>query len=331
MHFGYYLGKVCFLLFLFIGSANAASICVYDPSGKSGDYYRILNDYVLEASAWGVTVESKPFTDELNAVQAYEAKQCDGVLATGVRLQRFNNFPTTIEAIGALTNYTLLEDMLRTLSTSKGAAKMLKVGEHETIGIIPVGAAYLFLHDRSIDTVGELAGKKIATLTYDKPSMVMVDKVGAVPVSADLSSIGPKFNNKNVDACYISAPAYAPFELETGLGANGGIIKLPLAQATLQLLLRTDGLPTDFGAKSRAFFFSKFTDALDVVKKAEKSIPNKYWIELPADSLPDYDELFQKTRVELKGSAYNSAMLSVMKKLRCAKDSTRFECAENKE
>lgn len=331
MHLFVNIGKTFLLLVLFIGSANAASICVYDPSGKSGDYFRILNDYVLEASGWGVDIELQAYTDELNAVQAYEAKQCDGVLATGVRLQRFNNFPTTIEAIGALGTYSLLEDMLKTLSTSAGAAKMLKVGDHETVGIVPVGAAYLFLRDRSIDTVAELAGKKIATLTYDKPSMTMVDRVGAVPVAADLSSIGPKFNNKTVDACYISAPAYAPFELERGLGSNGGIIKLPLAQATLQLLVRTDGLPADFGAKSRVFFFSKFNDALQVVKKAESNIPSKYWIELPEESLPDYDELFQSTRVQLKGNAYHTAMLSVMKQLRCAKDSSRFECAENKE
>ena len=30
-------------------------------------------------------------------------------------------------------------------------------------------------------------------------------------VPADLGSLGPMFNNGDVDACYVSAPAYAPF------------------------------------------------------------------------------------------------------------------------
>jgi hypothetical protein len=322
-----------FVFHSFTSMAHATTICVYDPSGKSGDFYRIMKDFSLEAAGWGSEIELSAFTDELIAVQAYEAGQCSGVLATGVRLQRFNNFPTTLEAIGALTEYGLLKDMLKTLSTSKGAAKMLKAGEHETMGILTVGAAYMFLRDRSIDTVGELAGKKIATLTYDKPSMAMVKKVGAVPVPADLSSIGPKFNNGSVDACYISAPAYAPFELERGLGTNGGIMRLPLAQATLQLLVKSDEFPAGFGTKSRQYFFSKYDEAMSVVTKAEAAIPSKYWIELPKDSLPEYDKLFQSTRIQLRDveKSYDGRMLKVMFQLRCKRDPSRVECLENLE
>ena len=37
-------------------------------------------------------------------------------------------------------------------------------------------------------------------MDYDKPSVVMVEKIGAIMVPADLGSIGPKFNNGDVDA-----------------------------------------------------------------------------------------------------------------------------------
>ena len=96
-------------------------------------------------------------------------------------------------------------------------------------------------------SISDPEGKRIATMDYDKAAPVMVDRVGAIMVPADLGSIGPKFNNGDVDACYVSAPAYAPFELHRGLGANGGVIKYPIAQATLQLMVRHEKFPEAFG------------------------------------------------------------------------------------
>ena len=222
---------------LWMTSASAQSVCVFDPAGKAGDYYHLLDQYALEASSWGVALDVKVYTDEETAVKDYEAKQCDAVVATGVRLQRFNSFPTTIEAIGGLPDYSLLKDMVRTLTTSKGAAKMLSQSGNATVGIIPIGAVYLLVRDRSVDTVAELAGKKIATMDYDKTSVVMVEKIGAIMVPADLGSIGPKFNNGDVDACYVSAPAYAPFELSKGL-YNRWYCEARLA--TMQVLAREE-------------------------------------------------------------------------------------------
>ena len=324
---------VVFGLLMTSGTATAETLCVFDPVGKSGDYYRIAKDYVLEAGSWGVSLEIKAYTDEETAVKDYEAGQCDAVVATGVRLQRFNNFPTSIEAIGALSDYQLLENMVRTLTTSAGAAKKMSKDGHETVGIIPVGAVYLFVRDRNIDTVAELAGKRIATMDYDKPSLVMVERVGAIMVPADLGSIGPKFNNGDVDACYVSAPVYQPFELWKGLGSSGGVVRLPIAQATLQVMVRSDRFPADFGAKSRQFFWTTFDESLRLIQKAEADIPSKYWIDLPASSTPGFDDMFQATRIELRDNhnAYHPQMLTVMRQLRCKSDASRAECAEKKE
>ena len=312
--------------------AQAATLCVYDPGGKTGDYYRMLEQLSLQASGWGTEVELKTYTDEATAVNDYRAKSCDGVLATGVRLQKFNKFPTTIEAIGGLPNYALLKQILSTVTRSKGASRKLVSGEHETAGIISIGAAYLFVRDRSIDTVSELSGKRIAAFDYDKPSIVMVERVGAIMVPADLGTLGPKFNNGDVDACYVSAPAYGPFELEKGLGNNGGIVRLPLAQATLQLVIRRSSFAEGFGSKARNFFLGQYEEALRIVQNAEKNIPAQYWIDLPKESLPGFDDLFQSSRITLRDrGAYDGKMLNVMFTLRCKQDSGRAECAEGKE
>ena len=313
--------------------ASAKTLCAYDPGGKSGDYFKILEDYALQSPSFGAPIEIRAYTDEETAVKDYEAGQCDAVMATGVRLQRFNRFPTSIEAVGALPKNSQLKQMVKTLATNeKAKSKMTSIG-HETAGIVPIGPVYLFVRDRNIDTVSELAGKKIATLDYDRPSVVMVNEVGAIMTPADLGTLGPKFNNGEVDACYISAPAYKPFELEKGLGSTGGIVKLPLAQATLQILIHQDRFPTGFGEKSRKYFYGKFDEAMSLVQKAEAGIPNKYWINLPADKIPDFDDMFLDVRLTLrdKEKSYDSGMLKAMRILRCKDEPNRAECAEKKE
>lgn len=315
-----------------LGWSASHRLCVYDPVGRVGDYFGLLQKYSLEASTWGVDLELQPYTDEATATRDYEAGSCEGVLATGVRLQRFNNFPSSIEAIGALPTYVHLEDMIRTITTSDAASRKMVKGEHETVGIVPAGAVYFFVRDRNRDTVAELAGLRIATMDYDKASPKMVDRVGAVRVPADLHSIGPRFNNGDADACYVSAAVYQPFELWRGLDPSGGIVRLTLAQATLQLMVRSAGFPADFGARSRAWFLEHFDDALAPTRKAEASIPHKYWIDVPVSAMPDFEELFQGVRLQLRDSgAYDPMMLTVMRKLRCHLESKRAECGEQKE
>lgn len=319
-------------LSLTMGSAQAATICAYDPAGKSGDFFRLLGDYALEAGKWGATIELKAYTDEETAAKDFEAGQCDGVVATGVRLQRFNNYSSTLEGIGALPTYSNLRSMVKSIAKYDGIAKGMKKGGYETVGIIPAGAVYLFVRDRSIDTVQELAGKRIATMDYDKAAPYMVNKVGAIVVPADLGSIGPKFNNGDVDICYMSGPGYGPFELHRGISGNGGVIRAPFAQATFQVLVNTSKFPADFGAKSRQYWADNFDNALAAVKKTESAIPAGKWIEIPPERLSEWDAMFQDVRVELRDKgAYNGTMLNLMKKTRCYSDKSRAECADTRE
>jgi hypothetical protein len=313
-------------------TAEAATICAYDPAGKAGEYHGLLEEFALEAQGWGETIEIKAYTDEETAANDYEAGNCDGVVATGVRLQRFNRFPSTIEAMGALPDYTLLGQLITTLANSDGAAKKLVKDGNETVGFIPVGAVYLFVRDRNVDTVPELAGKRIATMDYDKAAPAMVERVGAVMVPADLGTIGPKFNNGAVDACYMSAPAYEPFELHRGIGDGGGVLKRPLAQATLQVMVRQSAFGDGFGKKSRKWFAGKFDEAVKVVQKTEAAIPASAWVEIPDAEADGWSQMFREVRVGLrdKGS-YDGQMLKVMKQLRCKADSSRAECADSLE
>jgi len=308
--------------------AQASSkLCVYDPAGRSGDYFAMVQSFADEHPQYDLEV--KPYTDEELAARDYDAKHCSGVMATGARLQRFNNFSSTLEAIGALPEYRDLTAMVVYGLQDRRAENLVK-GEHETVGFIPVGAVYLVVRDRNINTVGELAGKKIATLDFDKASPVMVDKVGAIGVPADLGTLGPKFNNGDVDAVYVSAPAFEPFELQKGIGSKGGVLKYPLAQATLQLMVRSSDLPDDFGKTSRAWFAEHVDDGVAIAKKAESGIPASSWVTV--EGTEDFDDMFIDVRVALRNAGtYNGTLLSDMRKTRCYRDKSRPECVEKRE
>lgn len=316
-----------------LAQAETRSICAYDPAGRSGEYFAILEDYALEAKTWGVDIDVKTYTDEETAAKDYEAGKCDGVVATGVRLQRFNRFSSTVEAIGAVTDYSIMKMLVTSFVKYPSAAARLRNGEHETVGILPAGLVFIFMRDRSVDTVAELAGKRIATMDYDKAAPVMVDRVGAIMVPADLGSFGPKFNNGNVDACYMSALAYQPFELWRGMNGGGGVVDLPLAMASLQIMVRHERFPADFGAKSRAWFAGQFDRAKAAVQRDQAKIDKKYWITIPPADMPAFEDLFLQVRLDLrdKHNAYDANMLSVLRKLRCAKMPGRSECVEKKE
>ncbi|MEQ1570992.1 MAG: putative solute-binding protein [Myxococcota bacterium] len=316
-----------------VARAESRAICVYDPAGRSGDYFTLMSKYATAASTWGVEVEVRPYTDEETAAKDYEAGVCDGVVATGVRLQRFNRFASTFEAIGGLPDYAMTKAMVNTLATSAGAAPKLSQNGNTVVGFVPIGAVYLFVRDRNVDSIGELAGKRIATMDYDAASKVMVDRVGAIMVPADLGSIGPKFNNGDVDACYVSAPAFKPFELQRGIGTKGGVLRAPLAQATLQVMIREARFPEGFAAKSRTDLAARFDEALALVTKAESGIPASSWIDVPKATLVEWDGMFQGVRLKLRDEkkTYDGEMLRVMRQLRCSRDATRSECAEAKE
>jgi hypothetical protein len=97
-------------------------------------------------------------------------------------------------------------------------------------------------------------------------------------------------------------------------------------------MVRAPLYPAGFGARSRAWFLDQFDRALAPTLKAEAGIPAKSWIDLPASSMPDFDELFQSVRVQLRDAgAYDPMMLSVMRKLRCHATPSRAECGEQRE
>ena len=332
--------KLCIYLFSLVLSAFTSvqasemptrTFCVFDPIGVKGPAYQGMLDYKAAALAWGVMLNLQVHTSEAVALADFKAGLCDAVGLTGTRIRPFNKFTATIEAVGAIDNYQQMRKLVGMLAHPK-ASKYMVEGNYEVAGIMPAGAVFVFVRDKAINSVKAAAGKRLATLDYDTASMKVVKHIGATMVPVSIATFAPRFNNGFVDLAYAPAIAYEPFEMYKGMGDKGGILRFNLAQMNGQLILRKDKFPEGFGQSSRDYAYSHFNKALEHIIAAEKGIPEKYWVDLPAEKHTEYKEMLRQVRLELRDEGvYDKRMLKILFKLRCRTNPSHYECAERLE
>lgn len=308
--------------------AETRTLCVFDPSGANGQIFQLMKDFALEVMPLGVRLDARPYTDEATAARDLQAGQCDAALLTGTRVRPFHRFASTLEALGALPDEPVTRHVLQSLARPAATA-LMRNGDYEIGGLFPGGSVYLFVSDRALDSVGALAGRKIATLSHDEAARTMVERVGAAATAADVGTFAGLFNNGSVDICYAPAYAYEALELHKGIGAEGGIIRYPVAQLTMQLILRAERFPGDFGARARALASKHFDRALELSRTAEARIPAGHWIDIPAADRARYDDMLRDVRVALRDGPgiYDATALRLLRKARCKQDAARAECA----
>ncbi|XID74907.1 putative solute-binding protein [Alkanindiges sp. WGS2144] len=313
--------------FTLSNSAQAQTFCVFDLLGAAGDSYALMKDYALAAKGWGANVELKPYTDERVAAEDFKAGKCDGVSLTGMRGRQFNSFTGSIDAIGAIPTAKVAQSVMQLMASPKLSKNMVN-GSYEVVGVVPLGAAYLFVNDRSMNTIAKAAGKKVAVLDYDKAQAKMVQQIGAQPVSSDVTNFGSKFNNGQVDIIGAPAIAFKPLELHKGLGSKGAIVRFPVLQVTGNVIIRKDKFPADYSQKSRTWIASQLPRMMSLLNKQEAGIPAKYWMDIPANDKIGYIKLMRESRIALtKEGLYNKSMMSLLKRARCQAEPSSFECA----
>lgn len=309
----------------------AQQVCVFDILGAQGEAFGMMKDYALAATKLGASLQLKAYTDERTASEDFKAGQCDAVLITGMRARQFNLFTGSLDSLGAIPTTQVMEKVMATLANPALAPKMTQ-GKYEVAGVSPAGAAYIFVKSRSINNIKALAGKKIAIFDYDKSQAIMVQKIGAQPVSSDITNFAAKFNNGAVDVIAAPALGYKPLELFKGLGKDGAIVRFPIIQLTYQLIINKEKFPADFGQKSRVYWEGQLPRALGMIKKAEAGIPAATWMDLPPADKDGYVVLMRESRISLtKDGIYDPTMMKVLKKSRCAVSSSDAECSQNLE
>ncbi|CBL47254.1 RND type efflux pump involved in aminoglycoside resistance [gamma proteobacterium HdN1] len=325
-------GTFLFAIFAFTPDIGVSAelvtrpFCIFDMIGKSGPVYGAMQDYRLAAINWGADLEMKSFIDEKVVAEEFKTDKCDIVAISGVRGRIFNSFTGTLDSLGAIPSYKVLRVVLEKL-TSPQLAPLMKNGDYEVAGISPAGAAYMFVNDRSIDTVSALSGKRIGVLDFDKSQTVMVESVGASPVTVTFANVAGMFNNNAVDVIAAPAVAYQPLELHKGLGSKGGVINYSIVQSTLQIFIKSSRFPPGFGQKSREYMYSQYDKNMREIDNYTNSIEQERWVEISDADKTSYQEMFRTTRLKLRDmKIYNGKMLTFLSRVRCSMESALPEC-----
>ena len=311
------------------GETIERKVCIWDLAGRNGPIFQAAQDQRTRIMQYGVEIQLEPYTNEGVMVDALKSERCDAALMTGLRARLFNTYTGTVDAIGAVPSLKHMRTLLKVLAHPSSADKMVS-GEYETLGIAPGGAAYVFVNDREINPLAKAAGKKVAVLNYDETQAEMVAQVGATPVPTDITRAPKMFNNGVVDVLAAPLVAYEVMELYKGMEPDGGIINLPLAQITMQLIGRDDRFPPEVAQVVREAFYNNFDRITERLHGYSSKVPDKWWIEIPPEDKQEYENMMQQARNKLrKDDYYAGAMLDLQRRIRCKYDASRAECTQN--
>ena len=306
-------------------------MCVFDLLGKAGESYKFLEEWALVSKKWGAQVQLISFQDEDLADKAFQNDKCDAVYMTSMRARTYNKFAGSIDALGGVPSNKIAQKAVEYVLDPRNTKRMtttLQGDSYEVAGIGLIGSAYIFVKDRSLNTIEKAQGKKFAILHYDWAQRVMVERVGAVPVMSDISNFIKKFNTGEVDVVAAPAYAYKPLEIEKGLGSKGAMLNFPVVNVTADLIVRPERFPAQFGEQSRQWFLQKIPQSFAMVQRLEAAIPSKIKMQLSKEDKEKYQRLLREGRIDLtKQGVYDPGMMRVLKKARCTVERTNFECS----
>lgn len=311
--------------------AQAQTLCVFDLGGSSGDITALMKDYVLAARSWGGNLTLKSYKSETQAVSDFKSGQCSALGATSFSTMEFNNYVSTISAIGAVPSNAIAKNVLSLMGNPKLSNDMVQ-GPYEAAGVIPIGAAYFVVKDRSINTLAKAEGKRVGVLKVDPAQARMLQKVGGKPVYITYDNAVPKLLNNEIDILPAPAIAYEALEVYRAMGSQGGIAKFPISFMTGNLIIKKDEFPQGFGQKSRVWIANQVPRYMGLLNRYESAVPANYWFNISNEDKVGYLRIMRQMRMEfVRNKTYNPKMIGLLKKLRCQQDPSNFECALNDE
>lgn len=307
------------------------TVCIFDLLGRAGESFKLMEEWVLASKGWGVNIKLIAYQQEEQADRDFKNGKCDGVAMTTMRAREYNKFAGSIDALGGVPSNQIAQRAITYALDQRNAKRLVstvKNEKYEVVAIAPLGIAYLFVRDRSINTIEKGKGKKFAYLHYDVAQKIMIERVGAVGVPSDISTFVGKFNRGEVDL--IGSPAYAfkPLEIYKGLAKNGAMLNFPLINVTGDLIIRQSKFPVGFGQNSRVWSLKQLPKAFNTIRRLEAEIPAHYKLAISTEDKMRYQKILRDGRIELtKRGIYDPVMMRVLKRARCTEERTNFECS----
>lgn len=312
-------------------TSYAQKVCVFDPAGTQGDQYSLMKDYALAAKRWGADITLKAYVNDQKATDDFVDGKCDGLLSIGYRVRQFNKFTGSIDSFGQVPSNNMAKKLIGLMANPKLAPEMVD-RNMEIAGVSALGMLYPMTNDRSINTMLKMMGKRFGILDFDITEKTTVEKLGGIPIMTNLAGIGSMFNEGKLDLVFLPAYAYQALGISKGMGANGAIAKYPVAYLTMQIVVRRDKFPENYGQRSRTWFAEQQDRIFKNNQRLEDSIDPRLWENLPDLDKKGYDRILRQVRVDfVQKGVYSKHMASIAKKMRCIDDSNNAECSLNDE
>ncbi|MEO4158748.1 putative solute-binding protein [Acinetobacter pittii] len=322
--------KICLALILSITAvaswAEDQVWCAYDPIGSQGDITRRLNDIRLYAQQYQVKFKVVTYQKEQQAIQAFDDGKCSGLAASNFNTYRYNQFMGSTAGIGLIPNNRTAKSFLQLLNHPT-IEKRLVSKNYEAIGMIPIGTAYMVLKNKNLSRVAQIRNQRIGVLPNNPPQQALVRSVGAQPVYVDLSNAIAQFKQNKIDI--IAAPVYGllPYNLQKEFGPDTQVINFPLAYFGVNLIIKPQAYPANFGRKIRGWFVQNSQLLTNRATQWENHLPAYYWVDVSFYEKQSYDVMVAKIRNQYVLSGYYDAyFVQLMKRLRCMDDPRYFEC-----
>ena len=276
------------------------TVCIFDLLGRAGESYKLMEEWALASKNWGADVKLVAYQKEEQADRDFKNGKCDAVAMTTMRSREYNKFAGSIDALGGVPSNDIARRAISYALDQRNAKRLvstMKGEKYEVAAIAPLGIAYIFVRDRSMDTIEKGIGKKFAYLHYDIAQKIAIERVGAIGVPSDISTFVGKFNRGEVDS--IAAPAYAfkPLEIYKGLGKSGAMFTFPLINVTGNLIIRQNKFPEGFGQNSRAWSLRQLPKAMNTIRRLEAEIPARYKLNVTEEDKLRYQKLLRDGRI----------------------------------
>lgn len=322
--------KICLALILSVVAvaswAEDQVWCAYDPIGSQGDITRRLNDIRLYALQYQVKFKVVTYQKEQQAIQAFDDGKCSGLAASNFNTYRYNQFMGSTAGIGLIPNNRTAKSFLQLLNHPT-IEKRLVSKDYEAVGMIPIGTAYMVLKNKNLSRVAQLRNQRIGVLPNNPPQQALVRSVGARPVYVDLSNAIVQFKQNKIDI--VPAPVYGllPYNLQKEFGPDTQVINFPLAYFGVNLIIKPQSYPANFGRKIRGWFVQNSQLLTNRATQWENHLPAYYWVDVSFYEKQSYDVMVAKIRNQYVLSGYYDAyFVQLMKRLRCMDDPRYFEC-----
>jgi hypothetical protein len=310
--------------------ASAQTLCIYDPLGAAGDYYALFKDYQLEAQRWNVHLNLEPYPDDRQLIVNFENGHCDMASMIGLRARKYVKFTGTIDAApGTLSSYIEVRNLLSVLAQPK-VGRYLAEGKYENVGILPLGAGYAVVADRNILSLRAAAGKRVLVPSLADNLDELLKQLKLVKVPTEVQDYGRAFAQGKADIVLIPMLLFKPLEIDKALTSfNGGILRRPLFEFTMQVIDHADKFPPGFGQQSREYIYHQIDHTLSMARNLENQTDARFWLYVKRSDFEDWDETNRSVAAEMaRQGILDRRLLSLTKRIRCATNPDEPECRD---